>query len=200
MPGQFNIDSAGWCNEALHTRSPNFDARPDSTDIDLLVIHNISLPPGQFGGPFIADLFSNCLNYEADPYFDQLRPLRVSSHFLIRRDGSLVQFVSANGRAWHAGLSSFCGRERCNDFSIGIELEGADFIPFEPAQYVTLGALTHALQGRYPLKSVAGHEHIAPGRKTDPGPFFDWACYQEVWRTEGMLMPHYGQLIFPDLK
>lgn len=200
MPGLFNIDAAGWCNGVLHTPSPNFDVRPDPSNIDLLVIHNISLPPGQFGGPFIADLFRNCLDYETDPYFDQLRPLRVSSHFLIRRDGAVVQFVSANDRAWHAGLSFFCGRERCNDFSIGIELEGTDFIPFEPAQYATLGALTHALQRRYPLKSVAGHEHIAPGRKTDPGPFFDWACYQEVWRKEGMSMSYYDQLIFPDLK
>ncbi|MGZ3236367.1 MAG: 1,6-anhydro-N-acetylmuramyl-L-alanine amidase AmpD [Burkholderiaceae bacterium] len=200
MAGQFNIDSAGWCQEVLHTHSPNFDARPDPTTIDLLVIHNISLPPGQFGGPFIADLFSNRLDYEADPYFDQLRSLRVSSHFLIRRDGSIVQFVSANDRAWHAGISSFCGRERCNDFSIGIELEGTDFTPFEPTQYAALGKLTLALQRRYPLKFVAGHEQIAPGRKTDPGPFFDWTCYQEVWRQEGVQMPGHDQLIFPDLK
>jgi AmpD protein len=200
MSGQFSIDAAGWCNEVLHMPSPNFDVRPDSVQIDLLVIHNISLPPGQFGGPFIADLFTNRLDYEADPYFDHLRPLRVSSHFLIRRDGTVMQFVSANDRAWHAGLSSFCGRERCNDFSIGIELEGTDFIPFESAQYAALAALTHALQRRYPLKSVAGHEHIAPGRKTDPGPFFDWNCYQEAWRQEGLQMSGHEQLIFPDLK
>lgn len=180
--------------------SPNFDARSAIADIDLLVIHNISLPPGQFGGTFIADLFNNQLDYEADPYFDQLRPLRVSSHFLIRRDGSVMQFVSANDRAWHAGLSSFCGRERCNDFSIGIELEGTDFVPFEPVQYATLAKLTHALQSRYPLKSVAGHEHIAPGRKTDPGPFFDWIGYREAWIKQELLIPHSASLDFPDLK
>jgi AmpD protein len=147
--------------------------------IDLLVIHNISLPPGQFGGPFIADLFTNCLNCDADPYFEQLRAMRVSAHFLIRRDGQLMQFVSAEARAWHAGASSFQGRERCNDFSIGIELEGSDFVPFEQRQYDSLAALTCALQQRYPLKHVAGHEHIAPGRKTDPGPFFDWNIYRQ---------------------
>jgi AmpD protein len=199
-PVSFNIDAAGWCSEALQIRSPNYDGRPDSADINLLVIHNISLPPGQFGGPFIADLFSNRLDYQADPYFDQLRPLRVSSHFLIRRDGSVVQFVSANDRAWHAGVSAFCGREHCNDFSIGIELEGTDFVPFTPAQYTTLGALTHALQCHYPLKFVAGHEHIAPGRKTDPGPFFDWVRYQKIWKKQRVSMPHNDALVFPDLK
>ena len=200
MPASFNIDAAGWCKEALRSPSPNFDVRPAATGIELLVIHNISLPPGQFGGPFIADLFNNRLDYDADPYFDQLRPLKVSSHFLIQRDGSVVQFVSANDRAWHAGLSSFCGRERCNDFSIGIELEGTDFVPFEPAQYVVLAKLTHALQVRYPLKSVAGHEHIAPGRKTDPGPFFDWAVYREAWmKQQTSALPH-ASLVFPDLK
>jgi AmpD protein len=200
MRAAFHIDSAGWCEEALRMPSPNFDVRPEPTAIDLLVIHNISLPPGQFGGPFIADLFINRLDYEAHPYFDQLRPLRVSSHFLIRRDGSIVQFVSANDRAWHAGVSSFCGRERCNDFSIGIEMEGTDSVPFEPAQYVALAKVTLALQSRYPLKSVTGHEHIAPGRKTDPGPFFDWACYAEVWQKQAMLISADQPLIFPQLK
>lgn len=176
---RFLIGADGWAGEALRMPSPNFDARAPGTQIDLLVIHNISLPPGQFGGPFIADLFGNCLDCDAHPYFDQLRALRVSAHFLIRRDGSVMQFVSANDRAWHAGVSSFCGRERCNDFSIGIELEGTDFAPFEPAQYETLAALTLALRARYPLTDVAGHEHIAPGRKTDPGPFFDWEHYRK---------------------
>lgn len=171
------MDAAGWCPQAQCLPSPNCDARPASTAIDLLVIHNISLPPGQFGGPHIADLFGNCLDCDAHPYFDQLRALHVSAHFLIRRDGSLMQFVSADERAWHAGMSSFKGRERCNDFSIGIELEGSDFVPFDERQYRCLAALTSALRQRYPLRAVAGHEHIAPGRKTDPGPFFDWKMY-----------------------
>ncbi len=174
----FRIDADGWAEGVLREPSPNFDLRVEGTAIDLLVIHNISLPPGQFGGPFIADLFMNRLDYDADPYFDQLRSLRVSAHFLIRRDGEVVQFVSANHRAWHAGASNFCGQERCNDFSIGVELEGTDDQPFEEAQYVALAALTTALAAAYPLKNVTGHEHIAPGRKTDPGPFFNWDVYQ----------------------
>lgn len=175
---RFTVGVDGWCSNALHAASPNFDARPPDTKIDLLVIHNISLPPGQFGGQFISDLFTNCLDCDAHPYFDQLRALRVSSHFLIRRDGAVMQFVSANDRAWHAGLSSFGKRERCNDFSIGIELEGTDFESFSSIQYQVLAALTVALQTVYPLIDVVGHEHIAPGRKTDPGPFFDWAEYR----------------------
>jgi AmpD protein len=177
-PPAFMVAADGWCSDVLQTVSPNFDARPPSTGIDLLVVHNISLPPGQFGGQFISDLFANCLDYDAHPYFEQLRTLRVSSHFLIRRDGVVMQFVSVNDRAWHAGLSSFGGRERCNDFSIGVELEGTDFEPFSDIQYEMLAALTIALQAAYPLTDVAGHEHIAPGRKTDPGPFFDWAGYR----------------------
>lgn len=183
------IDDAGWCNLAQRRPSPNFDARPPATAIDLLVIHNISLPPGQFGGPYIADLFDNCLDCDAHPYFDQLRTLRVSAHFLIRRDGSLLQFVSANDRAWHAGVSSFEGRERCNDFSIGIELEGSDFVAFDERQYRSLADLTAALQQRYHLRAVAGHEHIAAGRKTDPGPCFDWNAYcalvRQCEKTDG---------------
>jgi AmpD protein len=182
-PG-YAIDAAGWCAGARRLPSPNFDLRPGGTEVDLLVIHNISLPPGQFGGPYIAALFANTLDHDAHPYFDQLRPLRVSAHFLILRTGELVQFVSADARAWHAGVSRFEGRERCNDFSIGIELEGSDFVPFEPAQYRTLAALTRALLRRYPLVSVLGHEHIAPGRKTDPGPFFDWSIYREYCIAE----------------
>lgn len=178
---RFTIGADGWCNEITGTASPNFDARPANTKIDLLVVHNISLPPGQFGGQFISDLFTNCLDCDAHPYFDQLRTLRVSAHFLIKRDGTVMQFVSANDRAWHAGLSSFNGRERCNDFSIGIELEGSDFEPFSKIQYEMLAALTVALQAAYPLADVAGHEHIAPGRKTDPGPFFDWADYHACY-------------------
>lgn len=176
---RFDISEDGWSRGAQQLPSPNFDARAADTPIDLLVIHNISLPPGQFGGPYIADLFTNRLDCDAHPYFDQLRALRVSAHFLIRRDGVVIQFVSANDRAWHAGASSFCGRERCNDFSIGIELEGTDYEPFEAVQYDTLAELTCALQARYPLTDVAGHEHIAPGRKTDPGPFFDWTHFRK---------------------
>lgn len=177
---RFRVQDDGWCDGVLRMPSPNFDLRAAGTSIDLLVIHNISLPPGQFGGPYIADLFGNRLDCDAHPYFDQLRSLRVSAHFLIRRDGTVMQFVSADNRAWHAGASLFCGRERCNDFSIGIELEGSDFEPFEAAQYEALATLTQALRARYPLTDIAGHEHIAPGRKTDPGPFFDWQRYRDA--------------------
>lgn len=176
----YQIDADGWCTGARRLPSPNFDVRPPGTAIDLLVIHNISLPPGQFGGPYVEGLFTNTLEHAVHPYFEQLRPLRVSAHFLIGRDGLITQFVSANRRAWHAGVSSFEGRERCNDFSIGVELEGSDFVPFEAAQYDSLAALTLALQRRYGLRAVTGHEHIAPGRKTDPGPFFDWQRFRQA--------------------
>ncbi|MDQ7970557.1 MAG: 1,6-anhydro-N-acetylmuramyl-L-alanine amidase AmpD [Oxalicibacterium faecigallinarum] len=176
------IDDQGWADKAVRMPSPNFDQRADGVPIDLLVVHNISLPPGEFGGPYISDLFLNRLDYEAHPYFDQLRPLKVSAHFLIRRDGEIIQFVSARDRAWHAGVSVFCGKERCNDFSIGIEMEGTDDQPFEPRQYEALVALTLALRGAYPLRNVTGHAYIAPGRKTDPGPFFDWQRYQLEYR------------------
>lgn len=172
------IDAQGWCEAALCRPSPNADERPPGAAATLLVVHNISLPPGEFGGPHVEHLFGNRLDCDAHPYFDGLRGLRVSAHFFIRRDGELIQFVSADARAWHAGLSSFAGRERCNDFSIGVELEGADDQPFADAQYKALARLTAALRARYPLTDVAGHEHIAPGRKTDPGPCFDWARYR----------------------
>jgi AmpD protein len=177
---RFTIDDDGWCAGVLRKPSPNFDVRPADAKIDLLVIHNISLPPGQFGGSFIADLFCNRLDCDAHPYFEQLRALKVSAHFLIQREGTVTQFVSANDRAWHAGVSSFRGRERCNDFSIGIELEGTDDQAFEPVQYDVLVRLTIGLQARYPLAEVIGHEHIAPGRKTDPGPFFNWEHYHKL--------------------
>jgi AmpD protein len=171
----FAVDNDGWARGARVLPSPNFEARPDGAVPTLVVVHNISLPPGEFGGGAIADLFLNRLDCDAHPYYDaHLRGLRVSSHFVIRRDGALEQFVSCAHRAWHAGVSSFFGRERCNDFSIGIELEGADTRPFEPAQYATLGALVDALVVRYPIEALAGHSDIAPGRKTDPGPHFDW--------------------------
>lgn len=177
---ELDVGVDGWCRQATSVPSPNFDARLDSAAIELLVIHNISLPPRQFGGPFIADLFGNSLDYAVHPYFEQLRSLRVSAHFLIRRDGALLQFVSTNDRAWHAGASSFGERSGCNDFSIGVELEGSDFEAFAPPQYATLAALTDALCRRHALTDVAGHEHIAPGRKTDPGPFFDWGLYRAL--------------------
>ena len=177
---KLDIDAGGWCVQAEQLPSPNFDTRPTGTAVDLLVIHNISLPPSQFGGPYIADLFCNRLDCSAHPYFEQLRELRVSAHFLIRRDGHLMQFVSTDARAWHAGASTFGGRQRCNDFSIGIEMEGSDFAPFEAAQYQTLASLTRALCARYPLADIVGHEHVAPGRKTDPGPCFDWQRYRRA--------------------
>lgn len=200
----FHLDNTGWSAGAQHLPSPNFDARPDDAEISLLVIHNISLPPDQFGGPFIADLFLNCLDYQADPYFEQLRPLRVSAHFLIRRDGTVLQFVATQQRAWHAGVSVFDGRERCNDFSIGIELEGTDFQPFDERQYQSLAQLSAALTLAHPLKNVVGHENIAPGRKTDPGPFFDWRTYQNQYdaaiqagSTQAML---HANMRFPNSK
>lgn len=180
----FEIDADGWSGNVTRIPSPNFDARPNQAQIELLVIHNISLPPGQFGGRYVCDLFTNQLDCNAHPYFAQLRDMRVSAHFLILRDGAVMQFVSANDRAWHAGASTFAGRERCNDFSIGIELEGSDFEPFEAVQYVVLARLTSALRRRYPLIAVAGHEHIAPGRKTDPGPYFDWMRYENECRQQ----------------
>jgi AmpD protein len=171
------IGADGWCQGALRYDSPNFDARPAGAAVELLVVHNISLPAGRFGGPHIADLFTNRVDFAVDPSFADLRGLTVSAHFLVRRDGRAIQFVSCNERAWHAGVSCFGGREQCNDFSVGIEMEGSDFVAFSPAQYDTLVALTLALAARYPLAAVQGHEHVAPGRKTDPGPFFDWQMF-----------------------
>lgn len=176
MPA-FSISAGGWCEQASRYDSPNFDQRPAGTEVDLLVIHNISLPAGEFGGPHIADLFTNRVDFHAHPSFADLRGLEVSSHFLIRRDGRVVQFVACGQRAWHAGASRFQGREGCNDFSVGIEMEGSDFVAFSPAQYEALAALTAALRARYPIAAVTGHQHIAPDRKTDPGPCFDWDIY-----------------------
>lgn len=171
------LDDAGLLAEARYLPSPNCDDRPVDAAIDLLVIHNISLPPGEFGGDAIADLFLNRLDPQAHPYYEGIANLRVSSHFLIRRDGALLQFVPCAKRAWHAGLSQWSGRERCNDFSIGIELEGADDLPFSDAQYECLSVLARALYARYPVKASVGHSDIAPGRKTDPGPHFSWTRY-----------------------
>jgi AmpD protein len=160
--------------------SPHQDERPDGVPIDLLVVHNITLPPGRFGGPEVTDLFLGRLDCDSHPYFDRLRGLRVSSHFLVRRDGTPIQFVSCLARAWHAGESVWAGRQRCNDFSIGIELEGTDDTPFEDAQYMTLAALAAAIHRRYPIADVVGHSDIAPGRKTDPGPCFDWPRFRRA--------------------
>jgi AmpD protein len=174
------LSADGWCRSAFCDPSPNFDDRPCAVAVSLLVIHCISLPAGQFGASHVADLFCNRLDYDADPSFEALRGVRVSAHFLIGRHGALTQFVSANARAWHAGASVFAGQPRCNDFSIGIELEGTDAAPFTPRQYQVLTGLTVALQNAYPLTDVVGHEHIASGRKTDPGPFFDWVRYRNA--------------------
>jgi N-acetyl-anhydromuramoyl-L-alanine amidase len=168
----------GWLDSAAVCPSPNFGPRPAGTEITLAIIHSISLPPGEYGGDAIERLFTNRLDWDAHPYFQQIRGLVVSSHFLIRRDGGLLQFVSCDERAWHAGRSSWQGQDNCNDYSIGIELEGLEGETFEPAQYDTLAMLLPRLAQRYPLRSVVGHEHVAPGRKIDPGPGFDWARLQ----------------------
>ncbi|MDO8300640.1 1,6-anhydro-N-acetylmuramyl-L-alanine amidase AmpD [Lacisediminimonas sp.] len=191
------VDADGWCQQAQQLRSPNCDPRPDGAVIDLLVVHNISLPPDEFCTHYIAALFLNRLDCDLHPYFDRLRGMRVSAHFLITRAGALLQFVSVNERAWHAGVSLFEGRERCNDFSIGIELEGSDFCPFADQQYETLAALAVALQQRYPLRSVAGHEHIAPGRKTDPGPCFDWPRLRAMLQVRQLASAPATTLSFP---
>ena len=171
---------AGWIGYGRRCESPHFNARPDG-EVSLLVIHNISLPAGKFGNPFIDQLFQGCLDVEADPSFCELEGLQVSAHFLIRRDGELVQYVSCDDRAWHAGVSSYQGRDGCNDFAVGIELEGTDNIEYTDAQYRQLQQLTLALFDAYPMLnigSIVGHCDIAPGRKTDPGDSFDWSRYK----------------------
>ena len=170
---------AGWWSRALRIDSPNFGERPIHAQIDLLVIHSISLPPGVYGGPEIEALFTNQLDSGAHPYFAQIRDIQVSSHFVIRRDGVLLQFVSCDKRAWHAGASHYRGRDNCNDDSIGIELEGLEGELFESAQYDTLFVLCTELVNNYPIAHIAGHEDIAPGRKLDPGAGFDWQLLQE---------------------
>ncbi|MFW2372891.1 MAG: 1,6-anhydro-N-acetylmuramyl-L-alanine amidase AmpD [Gammaproteobacteria bacterium] len=167
--------------------SPNHDERPAKAQPELLVIHNISLPPGEFGGSYIDQLFTNQLNPNEHPYFQQINSLQVSSHALIRRSGEIVQYVPFHQRAWHAGASSYCGRECCNDFSIGIELEGTDDLPFEDIQYQQLAKLIRALWRTYPeipKDAITGHSDIAPGRKTDPGPAFNWTKLKQLLKTE----------------
>ena len=170
---------AGYClNNVRVISSPNCDERPAGCEISLLVIHNISLPPEEFNGDGVVEFFTNRLDSEAHPYYQTLCGLKVSAHFFIRRNGETIQFVPCEKRAWHAGESSWQGRTRCNDFSIGVELEGSDTVPFTDAQYEALAALTRALQKTYPINDIAGHSDIAPGRKTDPGPCFDWDRYR----------------------
>ena len=179
----------GWLAGARCVPSPHHDARPADAGIDLLVMHYISLPPGRFSGDAIERLFTGTLDPSAHPAFAELAGLRVSAHFLVRRRGELVQFVGTGQRAWHAGVSNFLGRERCNDFSVGIELEGDGSQPFTGVQYRRLAALTRALVGRHRLRWVAGHSDIAPGRKHDPGPFFDWAGYLASIADTGLTRP-----------
>lgn len=167
----------GWYRYARRVESPNFGARPSGAAVDLVVVHSISLPPGVYGGDEVERLFTNTLDWDAHPYFQSIAGMQVSAHFFIRRDGRIVQFVSTDERAWHAGVSRHAGRERCNDFSIGIELEGTDTLPYADEQYLALRKLMPALRARHPLAAVRGHEHIAPGRKTDPGPAFNWTRF-----------------------
>jgi AmpD protein len=174
---------SGMVQGARFVLSPNCDQRPDGAVVEVLVVHSISLPPSQFGGPAIEQLFCNTLNSDEHPYYRELDGLKVSSHILIRRNGEITQFVPLTQRAWHAGQSYCEGRTRVNDFSIGIELEGADDVPFEAAQYQALAELTQAIRQAYPgitRDRIYGHDDIAPGRKTDPGPSFDWARYLKL--------------------
>ena len=198
------IDRRGLLEGACFIASRNSDERPPGSEVELLVIHNISLPPGEFGGPGIIDLFTSKLDPDVHPYYREVAGLKVSSHFLIRRDGEIIQFVACDRRAWHAGedalkpraslliggprawhagVSRYEEREACNDFSIGVELEGTDDAPFEDVQYERLAELTRALKANYRITDILGHSDIAPGRKTDPGPCFDWARYRKLLKN-----------------
>jgi N-acetyl-anhydromuramoyl-L-alanine amidase len=181
-----SVWKAGWLQSAQQLASSNFGNRPLGTVVDVVVIHSISLPPGRYGGGEVQDLFTNQLDWDAHPYFQSIRGLQVSAHFYISREGKLWQFVSCDDRAWHAGVSSFQGRDNCNDYSIGIELEGLEGGEFEAAQYTTLSRLCRDLRLRYPIVSVVGHEHIAPNRKLDPGPGFNWPLLAQsvVWNPQ----------------
>ncbi len=179
----------GWLRSAHALPSDNFGDRPADVAIDLLVLHSISLPPGQFVGDAVHRLFTNRLNWEEHPYFEQIKGLRVSSHFFVRRDGEVWQFVSCDDRAWHAGKSFYRGRSNCNDFSIGIELEGLEGARFEDAQYITLQHMCSAIFKRYPIAHIAGHEHIAKGRKFDPGPGFDWVRLRNELQKSDQCFP-----------
>jgi N-acetyl-anhydromuramoyl-L-alanine amidase len=181
----------GWWREARAIASPNFGPRPQGTAVTLAVVHSISLPPGDYGGPEIEQLFTNRLDWDAHPYFQQIRGVEVSAHFVVRRTGELLQFVSCDQRAWHAGVSAWNGVPNCNDYSIGIELEGLEGQPFEDAQYDRLVRLLSSAARRYPLHHVAGHEHVAPGRKQDPGSGFNWP------RLAQRLQPGGLQVVLP---
>ena len=170
----------GWYHFSQHHHSPNFGPRPPGTRISLMLLHSISLPPGQYGGEEVQRLFTNQLDWNQHPYFKTIEGMEVSSHFFIRRHGELLQFVSCDDRAWHAGMSVHRGRSNCNDYSIGIELEGLEGDSFDERQYESLSALCAALLQQYPIKQVAGHEHVAPGRKGDPGKGFDWSILQQA--------------------
>lgn len=180
----------GWLEGADWRPSPNFGPRPAGADVSLVVIHNISLPPDEFGGDWVEDFFLNRLDAAAHPYFATIADVQVSAHFYIRRNGRVVQFVGGDQRAWHAGTSCWQGRENCNDYSLGIELEGCDSQPFAPAQYTALWALLESLRLRYPITAIAGHSDIAPGRKSDPGPHFDWAAVRN--RHPDLTLPAAG--------
>jgi AmpD protein len=181
--------SEGWWRSARPLPSPNFGPRPSGTTIDLVVLHSISLPPGAYGGDAIERFFTNQLDTTAHPYYAALRGLRVSAHFVVRRDGELLQFVSTRDRAWHAGASSWRGRADCNDYSVGIELEGLEGEAFDVAQYECLIELLRALRREHPLQGIAGHEHVAPGRKADPGARFDWAALKRRLRWPARYFP-----------
>lgn len=189
-----HVGADGWVDAMRRHPSPNVDERPAGMPIDLIVLHNISLPPAQseadFGTDDVLRFFTNTLDCDAHPYFDQLRGVRVSAHFFIRRTGECVQFASCDARAWHAGASDFFGRTRCNDFSVGIEIEGTDDLAFTPEQYATTASLVRAICAAYPIAAIAGHSDIAPGRKTDPGPHFDWAHLRALGGFNAALFPY----------
>ena len=187
----------GWWSAARACPSPNFGPRPDGLPVTLAIVHSISLPPGEYGGDAIERLFTNRLDPDAHPSFAGLRGLEVSAHFLIRRDGALIQFVACDLRAWHAGRSAWRGRENCNDWSIGIELEGLEGQGFEAAQYAALARLLRALAARFPIAEVVRHEHVAPGRKRDPGPGFDWLRLSSALRRR---RPHLPFAVAPEAR
>lgn len=179
----------GWLSQVRACPSPNFGPRPPAVEVSLAIVHSISLPPGAYGGSAIEQLFTNHLDWSAHPYFETIRGLEVSAHFLVQRDGALTQFVSCDDRAWHAGTSRWRDRGNCNDWSIGIELEGLEGQPFELAQYRQLARLLRVLSTRYPLVEVVGHEHVAPGRKADPGAGFDWPVLRRLLRRKRPDLP-----------
>lgn len=180
---------SGWYRFARRLASPNFDPRPQGQVVDLIVLHSISLPPGVYGGTEVQQLMTNQLDWHSHDYFKSIEGMQVSSHFYIRRNGELWQFVSADQRAWHAGQSRYMGRDNCNDFSVGIELEGLEGSPFEPPQYETLASLCAAIAQVYPAQRIAGHEHVAPGRKFDPGAGFKWAFLQQMLGWDSRCFP-----------